>query len=105
MRDKNENFTDWVEGVLGAEQTSASNSSGYRYLKITFFIVDPPKESIFFLITFYGLYFSHQYANITNNISSCYPGLDSKNNLLIGLYSWLKIFLEAKLLEFDPSIL
>ena len=34
-----------------------------------FFYVGPPKESIF-LTTFYGLYFSHQYTNITNYISS-----------------------------------
>ena len=34
-----------------------------------FFNVDSPKESIF-LTTFYGLYFSQQYTNITNYISS-----------------------------------
>ena len=37
----------------------------------SFLNVGPPKESIF-LTTFYGLYFSHQYTNITNYISSCY---------------------------------
>ena len=36
-----------------------------------FFNVGSPKESIF-LITFYGLYFSHQYINITNYMSSWY---------------------------------
>ena len=34
-----------------------------------FFYVGSPKESIF-LTTYYGLYFSHQYTNITNYISS-----------------------------------
>ena len=36
-----------------------------------FFNVGPLKESIFLTI-FYGLYFSHQYTNITNYISSWY---------------------------------
>ena len=36
-----------------------------------FLNVGLPKESIFLTI-FYGLYFSHQYTNITNYIYSCY---------------------------------
>ena len=35
-----------------------------KSLKLFFFNVGPPKKSIF-LTTFYGLYFSHQYTNIT----------------------------------------
>ena len=45
---------------------------GIRGIKSRYFFnLGPPKESIF-LTTFYGLYFGHQYTNITNYISSWY---------------------------------
>ena len=40
-------------------------------VKVFFLNVGPPKESIF-QTTFYGLYFGHQYTNITTYISSWY---------------------------------
>ena len=55
--------------------------------KKTFFYVGLPKESIF-LTTFYGLYFSHQYTNITNYISSWYRPSDPRKKTLASRWHW-----------------
>ena len=55
-----------------------------------FFNVGLPKENIF-LNTFYGLYFSHQYTNITNFI---YPGLDKEllcNGAMLNFFNCCEI--------------
>ena len=57
-----------------------------KWITVFFLNIDPPKESIF-LTTFYGLYFSRQYKNITNYISSCSMQFHSNSNLINYLFS------------------
>ena len=62
--------------VWGAITWSLNSIFNLKYIYI--FLIGSPKESIF-LTTCYGLYFRHQYTNITNYNSSWYSYSNSNN--------------------------